>query len=581
MSEGITLDLGSAAPYIVESVLSLLGKDAESREWKVKVAELVKLSAAQASMVQCVGMSQPIPITDIYQRTTIVIPSTGGKLELESLQASKKDAIIFAGPGWGKTTFLHWFYVKLCTSKGYVPLLFTLRWPNAIEDLEAVVRQLQHGRDVARKKGTSLVLLVDGYDEITEPERQRVSKALMLFASLSIGNFFLTCRAHYLVYDLKCWHLELGPFDLQDARKFVAAYSRAYGSELDGDALLKELEDHRLEEFYQHPLMLTLVCILKSGPSRQIPRRSIGLLRRAIDTLTFRWDESKSVHRQSTIPLDGEERVRCLMRIAFDMNELQASWETIHKSATEHLSLLQMKGVNVRNLLEEMARFYGILVPAGADYWEFAHRTFHDYLSARYWVESGKFDPNEVHQWDLHAAYAACLTADATNSMLLMLSHETEIAPFIECLYNTAPFQAQPVAQGLIIRAARSSPSERFGGLKPIRMVEKGTSLSVQTGEDFYSFCSDEFLRAILMQTAIADNWSDKHTDPTRFGAKVVSVCAIGELLQRGARIRQNSFLLFKNSLRESKASDFSCLIGDRQFSFTLNDLASVCGLKY
>jgi hypothetical protein len=164
---------------------------------------------------------------------------------------------------------------------------------------------------------------VDGYDETTEKQRQLVSKSLMLFSSLSIGSFYLTCRSHYHAYDLKCQHLELGPFDRLDAERFIDAYSEAYGFEINAKALLKELDDHRLGEFAIHPLMLTMVCILKSGPSQEIPRRAIGLLRRAIDTLTFRWDEAKRVHRSSAIPLDGEERVRCLMRIAFDMNSPQ------------------------------------------------------------------------------------------------------------------------------------------------------------------------------------------------------------------------------------------------------------------
>jgi hypothetical protein len=263
------------------------------------------------------------------------------------------------------------------------------------------------------------------------------------------------------------------------------------------------------------------------------------------------------------------------------MNELQASWETIQRSATEHLRLLQMKNVNVRLLLEEMARFYGILVPAGEDHWQFTHRTFHDYLSARYWVESGKFDPDKVHQWDMHAAYAACLTPDATDSMLQMLSRSTEIAPFIECLYNTAPFDANPVALGIIERAAGTSLAARLAELKPVRMVEIGNVLDVQTGEDLYSFCSNEFLRAILTQTANADKWSgDYNGSELSFAAKAVSVCAIGELFQRTARIRQNSFSLFKKSLGESTATVFSCLIGERRFSFTLNDLTSACETK-
>jgi hypothetical protein len=59
--------------------------------------------------------------------------------------------------------------------------------------------------------------------------------------------------------------------------------------------------------------MLALVCILKAGPMPSLPKNTVGLLRRAIDTLTFRWDESKGISREASVQLDGDERVRLLM----------------------------------------------------------------------------------------------------------------------------------------------------------------------------------------------------------------------------------------------------------------------------
>ena len=583
MSEGITVDFGSALPYIVDSVFGLFGKDAESLRWKAKLSELVKMSAQQASMVQCVGMPQPIPIAEIYQRTTLCVPLKDQKLEFQSVLAKGVDAIILAGPGWGKTTLLHWTYSKLCASKQFVPLLFTLRWPNAVADLEELVEELQRGRDITRKKIARLVVLVDGYDEIKEPQRKKVSHALMSFRSLDIGNFYLTCRSHYHVYDLKCQHLEVGPFSREDALKFIEAYSTAYGTDVGGEALLAELEDHRLADFYAHPLMLTLVCILKSGPNQQIPRRSIGLLRRAIDTLTFRWDEAKGVHRHSTIPLDGEERVRCLMQIAFSMNSPQEPWEVIRNAAATHLSLLQLKSVNIRSLLEEMARFYGILVPVGEQYWQFVHRTIHDYLSARYWVESGGFSPSEVGEWDMHGVYAACLVADATDSMLSMLRRQRDPAVFIECLYNSPHFQAEPVAQEIILRAGGVGTIDRLGNQEPmISARQSGTGLHIETRADIYSVSSDEFLRILIAKSSDALSWATdrfpyrENMDPVADGARAVAVCAIGELLSRGAKLRSRYVSMLNVALMPMEVTHFRCVIDERELSFSLEDLDSV-----
>ena len=71
MGDGLTVDLGSALPYVIDSVLSLFGKDTASIDWKQKVQYFVKLSAEQASSVQCIGMAKPVPITKIYQTTRL------------------------------------------------------------------------------------------------------------------------------------------------------------------------------------------------------------------------------------------------------------------------------------------------------------------------------------------------------------------------------------------------------------------------------------------------------------------------------------------------------------------------------
>jgi hypothetical protein len=574
MSEGITINLGDAVPYVVEEIRRLIGKDAASREWQIRLSELVKLSAQQASMVQCVGMSQPIPITDIYQRTSIRVPARGRSYSFESLIEAGKDAVVFAGPGWGKTTLLHWMYIQLLEEKRYVPLLFTLRWPSAVDDLRDLVTEIMRGRSVGQNKDRRVVILVDGYDEIKEAERQKVSQALMLFSSLSIGNYYLTCRSHYHVYDLKCQHLELGPFSRTDAERFIAAYSRAYGSEVDAAGLLQELDEHHLGEFWTHPLMLTLVCILKSGPSQQIPRRAIGLLRRAIDTLTFRWDEAKRVDRSPSIPLDCEEHLRCLMRIAFEMDSPQESWETVQRAASAHLGLLQMKHVNVRVLLEEMARFYGLLVPADEGSWQFTHRTFHDYLSARYWVESGNFNPADVREWDVHAAYAACLTADATEAMTRMVQGGQNLLALRECLYNSAPFDAGVIANAIITRIRDALRFDRDGYFLRI----SGEAMLVSGADDVFSVCTDEYLR-ILFKTAVrlGETQHPYNQDEIVAATSIVALCSIGELFTRGAKIRPK-YVEELARFVGPQMKRFVCSIGDRDVQFSLSDLKAATG---
>ncbi len=373
MSDGPSIDLTTALPYLEQRILTLIDKDPASNEWKRSVERLTRLSAEQSSFVQCVGMPAPIPIAEIYQPTRLIRPEISGHeeehVDFSQILHERSDAVIFAGPGRGKTTLLHWIYYKLALSSESVPILFTLRGPNACETLSAFVQMLERGRKATKSKRHRLILLVDGYDEVSEKKRKVVSEALLSFRSLKLGNFLLTCREYYDVYDLQALHCRLAPFSYRDSLGFIEAFSRLYRMSCSATSLLEELREHGFDDFAAHPLMLALVCVLKSGPDKEIPRRSIGLIRRAIDTLSFRWDQAKAVHRASKISLDGEERVRCLMRIAFYMPEPQAPWTIVSDALSAHLDLIHSNHIDKRQLVRELSQWYGILVPVDAHNW--------------------------------------------------------------------------------------------------------------------------------------------------------------------------------------------------------------------
>jgi hypothetical protein len=525
MPDSISIDLGSALPYLVDRTLALVGKDSDSLRWRSRLNTLVRLSATEASQVQCVGMPNPIPIQQIYQPLDLITVKNGvpSHERFDELLEHGTNRVIFAGPGRGKTTLLHWAYIHLMNSKSQVPILFTLRWPEGVDMLAEFVDGLCQGRTLKRKDG-EVVILVDGYDEIAEDEQKRVSQALMLFASAEIGHFYLTCRSFYDVFELKAQHCDLAPFTHADAVQFVRAFSSASGFEILAEPVLQELYDHGFQDFASHPLMLALVCILQTGPEKEIPRRAIGLIERAIQTLTLRWDQSKGVRRQTDIPVDGYERVRCLSRLAFDMPSLRGRWEVVESTVRRHLHLIQVTGVDPRQLLREIAQWYGVLVPIGPDTWEFVHRTIHDYLAARFWVDSGGFGLHTPKDWTARSAYATCLTPDATRNMVLMLSSPGPLAAFNECLYNRAAFDPIAVGQAFITRIASGPPP---------MMEARELTVRVKIDEDSFGFFTDEALRALLL---VAGQRSEE-------ASKAVALYALGELGARKASVMSHNLV--------------------------------------
>ena len=523
MGNPITFDIGSAVPYLVDSVLSLFGKDVDSRQWQSTLDRLARLSAQQASHVQCVGMREPIPIQDIYQPLGICV-SKGRETKRVTFEEliNGESSIIFAGPGRGKTTLLHWAYMQLMGSRTHLPILFTLRWPNGTDLLKDFVGALARGR-TATKPSKSVTLLIDGYDEVEQEQRQLVSQTLLLFKSLELGSFYLTCRSHYDVYDLKAQHAELSPFVHEDAARFISAYSTASGIPISSIELLKELYAHGFEDFASHPLMLALICVLQSGPEREIPRRAIGLVERAVQTLTLRWDQSKGVRRISDLPLDGYERVRCLSRIAYDMNRPEERWDVVESAVRRHIKLLQVRGVDPRVLLREIAQWYGVLVPSSHETWQFVHKTVHDYLAARFWVDSGGFGSEKLLQWSTRAAYATCLLPDATGKLIDMLSIGGTMAYFRECLYNRAAFDADEIAEAVI------GWTERFGTCV---FAERDSGIAVEVPDDFFGLCSAEFLRAL----AVA---ADGHRGEVGYA---IGLYSLGEMARRRQTIPSGLF---------------------------------------
>lgn len=108
-----------------------------------------------------------------------------------------------------------------------------------------------------------------------------------------------------------------------------------------------------------------------------------------------------------------------------------------------------MDKVEPREALLEIARFYGILVPA-EDGYEFVHRTIHDFLAAKQWVRSGEFAKRRTYEWNARTGYAACLLDDATDVLKEALAAPDGLPAATEIIGNYASFDMQTIADAMI-----------------------------------------------------------------------------------------------------------------------------------
>jgi hypothetical protein len=117
--------------------------------------------------------------------------------------------------------------------------------------------------------------------------------------------------------------------------------------------------------------------------------------------------------------------------------------------AKRELMRLGWEKVEPRTALLEIAQFYGILVPV-EDGYEFVHRTIHDFLAAKQWVESGDFARHHDFEWNARTGYAACISDDATGVLKKSLETHHGLPTATEIIGNYAAFDFPPIVEAVI-----------------------------------------------------------------------------------------------------------------------------------
>jgi hypothetical protein len=363
-------------------------------------------------------------------------------------------------------------------------------------------------------------VLVDGYDEISTESRRQVSKLLNRLELQRCGEYFLTCRNHYDIYDLKCRRVQISEFTREDRISFMGAYFDIYDRrDLQPKAILEDLERRGFGDLLRHPLLLTLACITQTSTLGSNLVGSASLIDSAISTLSLRWDQQKMLAREVTTPLTSVERQKLLKRLAATF-PIEPVPEHRAVGVTERLlEKMSHRNVEPLNVLREIAQFYGIFVPIESK-WGFVHRSLQDYLAAQRRVEAGEF-ANSVAEnsfsLDSSTAFAGCLLEDATQVMLKVLARgddEKAVVRVMEEMFlNNPSFDHQKVWKAI----------ENFVARQASHYERTDDGLWCNLSEEFITAGSTTFLNDVICMAC---------ERPTRAG-EVLTAYAISELVRR------------------------------------------------
>jgi hypothetical protein len=529
----IEADVEQSISQLWDGFLSLFGKDADSVETKRLLRERTAWGIQRTSTVQVVGMNRPVPLCKIYQPTRLLVQNpkpemiAGGPrswmelrpelITVEEFLAQQQNSVITAGAGYGKTTFLNATFLNLLKARNALPILFVLREQGEVDELESFIERLEHLKK--RLGAERLVVLVDGYDEISTESRRQVSRLLNKLELQRCGQYLLTCRNHYDIYDLKCRRVQISDFTREDRISFMDAYFDIYErGDLRSRTILDDLERRGFGDLLRHPLLLTLACITQTSTLSSNLLGSASLIDSAISTLSLRWYQAKMLAREVTTPLSSVERQKILKRLAASF-PIEPVPEHRAVGVTQGL-LEKMSHLNVEPLdvLREIAQFYGIFVPIERK-WGFVHRSLQDYLAAQRRVETGEFATSVAEDsfpLNSSTAFAGCLLEDATEVMLKVLTRDDEkavVRVMEEMFLNNPTFDHQKVWKAI----------ESFVARQKFYYDRNDDGLWCNLSEEFITAASSTFLNEVVQMVC-------KGT--TRAG-EVLTAYAVSELMRR------------------------------------------------
>jgi hypothetical protein len=542
--------------YTEQKFLKLFGKDSEGLALAGWFKGLQQTALMQTTYVHCLGMRTPLPFDSIYQPNRILVSSEENELDRESsfihedrvsrsilrglnqkaitieeFLKRDQDAMIFGFPGWGKTTFLHYIFRSTVKTDDILPVLISLRRPTAIEDLECYVNACS--RIQKKQHRACTLLLVDGYDEVSHEQRRRVAEALLKFQAQRAGKFYLTCREYYQVPSLNAPEVRLDRFTRDDQLRFVQVFLSKFAIMRDSsETVVSQLEARGFKDFLSHPLLLTLACIVRTSSTSLQPRSALRLLERAFDVLSLKWDEHRQIDRKSATQLDGNDRVRLLKHIAYRTAAPFVLQQKAEDTARRLLVRLGWEKVEPRAVLLEIAQFYGILVPA-EDGYEFVHRTIHDFLAAKQWVECGDFARQRTFDWNARTGYAACFSDDATDVLKKALESNHGLPTVIEIIGNYAAFDYPTIADavtkyfydfGDVLQYNRRDETERNRYY--------GQRIEGQLSSDFVRLANAEFLDALVRRCC----------EPNTQVSNLLVAYAVAELNARMLKLRPATY---------------------------------------
>ncbi|NNN37324.1 NACHT domain-containing protein [Streptomyces sp. S3(2020)] len=402
------------------------------------------------------------------------------------------DRVLLRGDaGSGKTTLVQWLAVTAAREGVRIPYVLPLRTlirAGALPPVESFLSAVScpltppaGWTEHVLTAGRGLIL-VDGLDEIPAPDRTHTRDWLLALIHAFPGNrWLLTSRPTAVRPDWlspEGFHeLLLAPMRRSEVATFVHRWHTAAEAPEHEGPLLDSLRTKRdLARLATNPLMCGLICALHRERRGYLPTGRKELYDAALTMLLTRRDLERGM--SSTAELGEEAQLEVLQRLAYALvlsGRTEMDTETAEGIVERCLPSIAVAG-DAPGVLRSLLLRSGLLRQPAHGVVDFVHRTFQDYLGARYAVEEGHLDVLLSHaddtQWEdvIRLAVAHARPRERASLLRQLLSKDTPRLTLLAlaCLEHATALDP----------AVRSAVESRTTGLIPPRTTEDAKVLA-------------------------------------------------------------------------------------------------------
>ncbi|CAM5555550.1 NACHT domain-containing protein OS=Streptomyces tendae OX=1932 GN=GUR47_18815 PE=4 SV=1 [Streptomyces tendae] len=336
-------------------------------------------------------------------------PARTGRMPADAALDREPRVLLRGDAGSGKTTLVQWLAVTAAREGTRIPFVLPLRTlirtgplPAPSAFLSAVGCPLSPPDGWAERVLTAgrALVMVDGLDEIPQADRHATRDWLSgLLHAYPRNRWLLTTRptavrADWLAQE-RFGELSLAPMGRAEVATFVHRWHEAARAPEYEQRLLDSLRTKRdLARLVTNPLMCGLVCALHRERRGYLPTGRKELYDAALTMLLARRDRERGMGAVDG-PEPGEEaQLELLQRIAYALvlsGRQEMTLETAEGIVDRALPALgPVSGQrDAAAVLRALLLRSGVLRRPAEGILDFVHRTFQDYLAARYAVEQG------------------------------------------------------------------------------------------------------------------------------------------------------------------------------------------------